>query len=490
MPAIYNKPVKRENGRLVLSSASPRDRRLQHLSLVICGLMALAFAVVMPPFQVPDEDGHFIRAYLISRGEFVGRGAPRVPGTVVLSMMRYPEMGERFGRFKPRELVRDLIPHPGSVSPEVPSLNLGNLDVRHRWLPWSIIGSSLYCPLVYMPASLGIATVRILSGSPLLMMYGARLFNVIVFAAALAISFRLAPRYRALFTAVALMPMTLQQAGGISADLVTIAFSFVGFSLVLHSREHFVSRRLLILIVLVFVMWVLCKSSIWALPLLLLIPVSAFKNRLTWAAYLGVASVCMVGALLVWNNVTAPNLETFRAVRLTHGVDMPANIRLVGAHPLMFVRYLIGVVGSNLKPEIGQFIGAFGWLRFPLPSWVRAAYLLLVLVTAVTEFPAKSFRTWERGVLALVLLGGVLFVHAAMCISDTTLCSGTLNSGCRDESIVFQGRYLIPFCLAGFLLLRQRRVNLPQFTLLAIVTSVGTLHALASLIRICSVYYF
>ncbi len=450
--------------------------------------MALAFAVVMPPFQVPDEDGHFVRAYLISRGEYVGRGAPKLPAPVVSFIMHYPEVGEQFGKFNPREIARDLVSRPGSMLPEGPAL--GNTDGRHKWLAWSVISSGLYCPLVYMPASLGIFTGRILSGSPLLMMYAARVFNVLTFVAALAVSFRLAPQCRALFTAVALMSMTLQQAGGISADLATIAFSFVGFSLVLNSRERFVSRRVLLLVVLVFVLWGLCKSSIWALPLLLLIPVSAFKNRLTWAAYIAAASLCMIGALLVWNEVTAPNLDAFRAVRLTHGVDIPANIRLVSAHPLTFVRYLIGVVSSNLKSEVGQFIGAFGWLRFSLPTWVRSIYFLLLLVTAATELSAKPFHAWERGVLALVLLGGVVFVHAAMCISDTTLCSGTLGRGCPDESLAFQGRYLIPFCLAGFLMLRQRRVNVPQFTLLAVVTAVGTLHALASLFLICSVFYW
>src|ERR1039458_5014517 len=98
-------------------------------------------------------------------------------------------------------------------------------------------------------------------------------------------------------TGIALMPMTLHQAGGISGDLVTIAFSFVGLSLMLYAREHFVSRRFLIVVAVVFVMWALCKFSIWALPLLLLIPASAFKNRRAWLVYIGAVSLCMVGGV-------------------------------------------------------------------------------------------------------------------------------------------------------------------------------------------------
>lgn len=462
------------------------NRRLEHLSLALCGVLALAFAIVMPPLQIPDEDGHFIRAYVISRGEYVGRGIPKLPAPIVSFVMRYPEVGE-YVKFTPQEIVRDLAAR--TVTGPAGSTALGNGDRRHKWVLWAVIGSSLYCPLVYLPASLGIWMARTLHASPLWMMYAARMFNVLTFVAALAISFRLAPRCRALMTAVALMPMTLQQAGGISGDLVTVAFSFVGLSLVLHAREHFVSRRFLIVVALVFAMWGLSKSSIWALPLLWLIPASAFKNRRAWLAYIGAASLCMAGALLIWNGITSHNMEALRAARLTEGIDIPANVRLVAAHPLAFARHLLGMVHSNYRVELRQFVGAFGWTKFTLRGWTGLLYLLLLVLVAATEFSTKPFLVWERGVLLLVFLAGAVFVHAAMAVSDTTLCAGNLSGSCFDSYTGVQGRYLIPFCLAGLLTLRQNRANLPQVTLLALVTGVGTLHALAALALIRSVFY-
>jgi uncharacterized membrane protein len=447
----------------------------------------LAFAIVMPPLQVPDEDGHFVRAYLISRGEFVGRGAPKLPAPVVAFVMRYPEEIKDFEKFSPRALMRDLTSRPESMQTEGPPL--ANRDGRHRWLAWSAIGSSLYCPLVYLPASLGILTARTLGASPLMMMYCARIFNVLVFVAALAISFRLAPAYRSLVTVVALMPMTLQQAGGISADLVTIALSFIGLSLALYGRQHLITPRFLILVALVFVMWSLSKSSIWALPLLMLLPASGFRSRLTWLAYIGAVSTCMIGGLLIWNGITSHNMDALRAIRLTQGVDISANVRLVVAHPLNFAGHLLGMMLVNLKLEGGQFIGIFGWTRFSLPFWAKSLYLLLILLVAAIERSPKPFLRWERGVLFLVFLAGVVFVHAAMAVSDTTLCGGTLRILCADRYTGVQGRYLIPFCLAGFLTLQQSRVKLPRVNLLAVVTGVGTLHALASLALIWSTYY-
>jgi uncharacterized membrane protein len=463
------------------------NRFLERLSLALCGVLALAFAIVLPPLQVNDEDGHFIRAYVISGGEFVGRGRPILPGPVVSFVMRYPEFSAWVHKFTPQEIVRDLPAR--TVTEAAGGTALTDDGPDHKYLIWAIIGSSTYCPLVYLPASLGIWTARALDASPLAMMYAARMFNVLTFVAALAVSFRLAPGCRALMTAVALMPMTLQLAGGISADLVTIAFSFVGLSLVLYAREHPVSRRFLFLVAVVFTMLALCKFSIWALPLLWLIPASAFKNRREWLVYIGAVSICMVGGLLIWNGINSVNMEALRAARLAHGIDISANARLVSAHPLAFVRQLLALVHSHYKSEVRQFIGAFGWTQLSLPFWVRPLYLLLLALVAAAGFSAKPFLGWERGILFLVFLAGFVFVHAAIFVSDGTLCAGNLDRLCFDSSAGVQGRYFLPFCLAGLLTLRQNRANLPQVTLLALVTAAGTLHALAALALIRSAFY-
>ena len=485
MPNSPNESTFPGNSRVPSPAITKSNRRLEYVSLALCGVLALAFAIVMPPLQFPHEDAHFIRAYANSRGEYIGRGIPKLPAPIISFVMHYPSDAENDYKYTAQEIVGDL----AARTVTAPGNTVFSNENHHRWLTWGVIGSNLYCPLVYLPSSLGIWTARSLYASPLVMMYAARIFNVLTFVAALFVSFRLAPGYRALMTAVALMPMTLHQAGGISADLVTIAFSFVGFSVVLHAREHFVSRRFLILVALVFAMWGLCKSSVWALPLLWLIPTSAFKSRRAWLVYIGAASICMVGALLIWSGITSADAEAVRAIRLTRDIDISANVRLVAAHPLAFGWHLVSMVHSQYKFELGEFVGVFGWSMFSLPKWVRCLYLLLLVFVAAAESQAKPFLRWERGVLCLTFLAGAVFVHALMAVSDTTLCGGTLATWCVDSWKVVQGRYLIPFCLAGLLTLRQNRANLAQVTLLALVTGVGTLHALASLALIRSVYY-
>jgi uncharacterized membrane protein len=449
--------------------------------------LALAFAVVLPPLQVSDEHGHFLRAYAISSGEFVARGTPELPPSIVDFVMRYPEAAGVSRKISLQELRSDLWAPTDSGAAR--RIALTNADGHHMYLAWAVIGSAAYCPLVYLPASLGILLARALHLAPLAMMYAARIFNVLTFVAALAFCFRLAPGYRAVTTAVALIPMTLHQAGGISGDLVTIAISFVGLSLVLHARERPVGGGFLTLVGVVFTLWSLCKFSIWAMPLLFLVPITAFASRRAWLAYICAVAVCMVGAVAIWNAVDSANVSAFSAARLTHGIDVPANLRLVSAHPLTFARQLAGRMRTDCKMELGQFAGEFGWTSLSLPQWVRASYLLLVLMVAIVEFSPKPFRFWERGVLLLVLLGGIVFVHAIIFISDGTLCSGDPSRLCFDQSNGVQGRYFLPICLAGLVALRQRWFNLPRATLLGLVTGFGALQALAALVLIGKFFY-
>jgi uncharacterized membrane protein len=195
-----------------------------------------------------------------------------------------------------------------------------------------------------------------------------------------------------------------------------------------------------------------------------------------------------LGALLIWNAMVSGNMSALRAVRLGVGIDVAANVRLVIARPFAFSVHLLGKIISNSKGELGQLIGAFGWDMFSLPLWVRLVYLLVLLFVAVAEYSAKPFLRWERGVLLLVFLGGTIFIHAAMAVSDSTLCVGNLGT-CSVLFDPVQGRYFLPFCLAGLLIFRQNRKNLPQVTLLALVTVVGTLHALGALDLIRSTLY-
>src|SRR4051794_25730874 len=216
--------------------------------VIVFGLLSAAFAVIMPPFQFNDEDGHFIRAYELSRGQFIARKDDRVSPAVIALLREFPEQLNIDSEFRidwgapgkiPAARIASNLFHPVRVNgpDEQPILN----DPGHYYMPWAIPGSKIYCSIVYAPAALGILLARALHLPPLCFVYLARLFNSLTLASALALALRIAPGYRVLFAGVAFLPMTLSQAGAISADSMTIACSMAGFAMVLRAREKRVS---------------------------------------------------------------------------------------------------------------------------------------------------------------------------------------------------------------------------------------------------------
>ena len=470
------------------SASVDRWNALATLSVAICAVLGLAFAFVMPPLQLNDEHGHFIRAYQISRGAWIGHSAPALPPPIVTFLQRYPEAVDRQRKIAPSEVVADLLGRVGTPSSSPSDLTDNS---KHKYLTWSILGSNLYCPLVYLPSSVGIGIARALHFSPLGMFYSARVFNVLVLALALWLAFRLVPASRALMAAIALMPMTLHQAGGVSADLVTIAVSMVGFAVVLRVRCQAVGRRFLTIVLVVFTLWALCKTSIWALPLILLIPSAAFKNAPRRVVFMAGVGVAMLAALSLWQIATYDNMQIFHAARLARGIDTSANLAVIAAHPLHFARMLVAFIGVHAKGYIGQFIGAFGWTKLTLSVWTSTFYFGLILFVALFEPPGRPISLAERGILVSVFIGAVLAIHAILFVSDGVVVSGIPPSDLISfpYSAGIQGRYFIPFCFAGFLALRQNRFTINSHLLLAVVLYTATVYDLLSLCAIFRNYY-
>jgi uncharacterized membrane protein len=436
------------------------------MTIMLAGLLGTAFAIVMPPFQFNDEHGHFARAYQISRGEVIGHRNPQIPPAILSSLERYPEPAP--GRSRRLPLIEGA--GPGGGGPKL------------TYFSWSILAAQLYAPIVYLPASAGIAAARVLGMSPVAMLYAARLMDVLCFLTALTAAFLLAPGFRALAAVIALMPMTLCQAAAVSADQAAISFALFGFALVLRTREQPVSGRYLGLLLFTIPLWAMCKNSFWALPLLLLIPGGQFKSRGRRAAFLLAAMFLTIALAVFWNHLTRDAFADFRAAGLARGIDLSGNMRLVAAHPFEVMAGL--VAPGNLGRLAGQYIGGFGWIFIAPPRWVTIVYPALLLATAAIGVDIKRLTIAERGLVLSIFLVALIGTHLLLFVVDGTFRSGHYSFW----SAGVQGRYMIPFSIAALLALKRNAAAVSYPRLAPGILSVSILCALASLAAI-SAYY-
>jgi len=173
-------------------------------------------------------------------------------------LIQYPEgMGFRsaprtsLGKLFSRNSAAEAAPAPIRRVPQLRYFNHG------------ILANQVYWTGCYLPAAAGIWFARALHMPVLSMLYAVRLMGLLCFLAAVACAFRLAPDFRALIVAVALMPMTMEQAVAVSADSLTISFAFAGFALILYARGNAVGPRYLACLSVFMPLWVLCKGSVW-----------------------------------------------------------------------------------------------------------------------------------------------------------------------------------------------------------------------------------
>src|SRR4030095_2970885 len=173
-------------------------------------IFGFLFLTLTPPFQVPDENVHFFRAYQFSEGNLFGGILPKSL-TITTSKFEYlPFHPER--KVKPEVIFSLLrLPLESHVKSDYFRNNLS--------------------PIAYLPQVIGIELGRIFDLSPLLLMYFGRTVNLFVWIFLIFTAIKTTPIFKWLFCLLALSPMALFQAASLSKDSFTIGASFLVIAL-------------------------------------------------------------------------------------------------------------------------------------------------------------------------------------------------------------------------------------------------------------------
>src|SRR5258708_19390185 len=126
------------------------DRWLAWLFLLYALPLAVALALITPPFQNPDEDGHFLRAVQIAGGELVGRRL---------------ESGGSGGRVDPAARLAGARFKPLAGHPERrldPAMTADTAGLRWGAAPEDTAFSNtvLWSPALYFPAAAAVLVGR------------------------------------------------------------------------------------------------------------------------------------------------------------------------------------------------------------------------------------------------------------------------------------------------------------------------------------------
>lgn len=413
---------------------------LPYFFILVSLLMGGLFAFVNPPFQAPDEFGHFFRAYGISEGYLVAAKTTRLPESVVALTRRFPLHLETVRKIESSELVAAI---SNRLSPENATGVSNEGTNLNTWFP-------------YIPAAAAILIGRLLGASPLVLLYLGRLANLAAYSSLVFLALRLLPACRPLLFVVALSPMVLYQAASLSWDSIAFALAFLFCALLIRlamSVDNLTHGELIALLAGVAAI-TLCKVDVALMPLLLLIPVSKFGTRRNYLVFLSVCIALSVALTVYWQAENRENVALFQLASAQRGVQFPSNIWFLYFNTGYVLNAIVRTAIANWYVYLTNFAGTFGWLAVNLPSWAVLSYTVLFITTGLVGAPGIRWTWMQRAVLVSVVILGAASVLLAMWLAETPL-SYIQDVILQDAGALpgIQGRHFVPFAIPVLLLL-------------------------------------
>ncbi|MFM5929938.1 MAG: DUF2142 domain-containing protein [Novosphingobium sp.] len=446
------------------------------LYLILAPILYLAFALLTPPFQTPDEPQHLFRAWQLSGGGIIAekRGGA-VGGDLPPGVLAAAEA--ELGTLAPHAR-RGINPRPWAerLSRATP------VDADQPWVFGNFLGSAPYSPAGYGPQVLAVWTGKALGLSVETIVRLGRVLNAALALALIALAMRTLPMGRNVLLIVGLLPMTAACAGSFGQDGLVIGAAALLVATGL--RAAFVRP------------WTV-RDGVQAAVLAAVLTLAKF-------VYLPLAAVGLFAGKRYrqlrspgWRPAPMPLLATLAAgllfmgwfalvshltVSMMPGRPLPADqLRHMLANPLAFPTALAGTYDLPGLFQISMSLVKFGWLKVgPVAtSWVFSmAAMLLVLLAGNGDGPRLGpvWRLW----LLVVCLGVVILVSFALYLGATVL-GGTFIEG-------LQGRYFIPIFLPLLLALGRQgnwaRANVPLVA--AALMAMANLFALSA---VASAFY-
>ena len=250
----------------------------------------------------------------------------------------------------------------------------------------------------HFPAAMGIS-LGVLLGVPAywVLMMG-RFFSLVFYVAVCAVSLRLMPLNRELFTAVMLLPICIQEAASLSYDAVLMPLCFLLIAYLLYCAIKTGKIAIPVIIGIIFCIGVIKPPYIVLSGIFLTIPMQKIHIKIGKYVITGESMmklkwvVCVVAAAAVIACVYLGRDNQWISLVMVTLTDLPRTI------------WLIGRTGKVWGEHIFEsMIGKFGYFDARTATWFIAMLTSFVMITAMADIkgtkvsevrPAALARDW------------------------------------------------------------------------------------------------
>ncbi len=420
--------------------------REEHVFLALALLFGLLWVFLIPPFQLPDEESHFIRAWSLSDGSLFIKtvkgpdGKLTAGGYMPVDVVELPDaMGARMIRRNPYRkydfsLFREFVGRSFKMKP----------DYSQR--VFAKTSAEMYSPIPYLPQAVGIIAGRAFGAGPLICYYLARISVMLAYALLVFLAVKTTPVGKNLFMIVGLLPMSVALSVSVGADAITtgVVFLFTAYMLRLSladTGQPLTRGRIAAVFGLLAVVALLKQPYLVLALLVLAVPAERFRKRSSRYLFVASALLFTLAVSAAWN---IPAIAITTAYRHDTGPSLIGNpigqVGFIATHPLDYLSALYnGIFHYRLQGEgrglIRQFLGLLGWLDLVFPAFFYYFLGFFLLAQVLFSQGLPHILPRGRAIMFLTSLATAVGVATSMYL---------VNPVGSDTIIGLQGRYFTP----------------------------------------------
>ena len=415
---------------------------------VYCALIfGIILITLIPPFQSPDEDSHFKRAYVISQGDLYPSSQNGIVGYFVPNDMsayiseKQTFIGNRDRKYTySEEILDDRLPK----------------DYSDR--SFQNFSTAETTPIAYLAPASGIVFAKIserLTGiekiSVTYMLHFARFFSLILYVVIVGLAIKITPILKKTFCLIGLIPMSLYLAVAISYDSVLIAISMLATALIFKLKfdENIKKVSWWHIIALGIMGYILLKVKTVYITLLIpliFIPREKYgKNKKEIIKVIAMILGIVVGLFII-NKI--PSLTLQRAAADNSASSQ--QLQLIIHHPISYLKMALKIMWENRNFYYSGMFGMFGLIDTYLPTVYMFMYMIafVCIIIADLSLCEKKFNWKYKTIAILGCIASVFGVFTAMYVYWTSMEKGVG----ADTITGVQGIYFLPIIPLGMII--------------------------------------
>jgi len=386
-------------------------------------IQLLIFTFLVPPFQKPDEQPHFEKSLLISKGYLF---CQKKSNNTVRLEKKYIDFI--------KSPYLDLLTHGGSSKLPLPIFlkDLFSNNQSNKKIDFNIDHLCSFPIISYLPQALALLTTSIFKLNPIVSLYFGRLsMSILGYFWFLYLYRKIADDYKLMLLFTFALPMTLHQISSFSYDVIHIMLALTFFVLIMNYRlikkVNYWQYFKLFFILFIF----LASKKIGYETFFLFLFLIPFEIR-----PMIISSILFVPFYIFSKLNGAFDLQ---ASLTSSTVNPLQQLSFLFSDPLNIFNVLITTSVQRFTFYLQSLIGIFGWLEYGLDplSYFLYGLFFIYLLTNINLTKKQMLAKNKSILLFIALIISYMFIVLLAYVFNTV--PGTLIAH------GVQGRYFIPF---------------------------------------------